>query len=251
MKTPVETTRAFATTAKRKVDTKFSNLVVLGIFAGIYSALGGIGAQVVQASISDGFGKVLSSFVFPVGSILINCCGGVLFTGNCLMVIGYQHHNITLKELVKYLLIVYFSNFLGCLLVVCCVRYSGLCIGTLAEIMISTAERKVALSPLEAVNRGILCSILVNLGSWISYASSSLSGKILGVFFPTMLFFLCGFEQCITNMYFIPIGMLLNREITMLGFLSNLLFVTIGNLIGGAVIVGIGYWSVYVKDAEF
>ena len=72
--------------------------------------------------------------------------------------------------------------------------------------------------------------------------------KVVGVFFPTMLFFLCGMEQCITNMYFIPVGMLLSEEVTLMGFVQNLIPVTIGNVIGGGLVVGMGYWNAFIRD---
>ena len=148
----------------------------------------------------------------------------------------------------RYLGIAYVANFIGCMLVVFLVYFSGVINDDLAQVMISCASGKVSLSIPEAVCRGILCSILVNLASWIAFSSDHLSGKILGLFFPTMLFYLCGFEQSITNMFFIPAGMLLDSNITVLGFLHNLIPVTIGNIIGGVLIVGVGYWSAFVKD---
>ena len=247
MKSPIETTKAFASGAKARVNSRLHSLIILGLFAGIYSGFGGLGAQVVQANVSGGIGKVLSSFVFPVGSILIICCGGFLFTGNCLMMIGYRNRNITLRELVRYLTIAYLSNFAGCLAVVLLVYLSGMAQGSLKEIMVQMAVNKISYRFSEALSKGILCAVLVNLGAWLSFAGDTMGEKVVGVFFPTMLFFLCGMEQCITNMYFIPMGMVLSEEVTLLGFVQNLIPVTIGNVIGGGLVVGLGYWNAFIR----
>ena len=104
----------------------------------------------------------------------------------------------------------------------------------------------MALDPVEAVIKAILCNILVCLAVWVAMGSSSLGGKAVAVFAPVMLFVLCGFEHSVANMYFIPTGLFLGAEGSVGSFLiNNLLPVTIGNIFGGAVIVGGGVWALY------
>ena len=237
MISPLETTRSFATNAKSRASSPLSTIVILGIFAGLYSAMGCLAAQITETISAN---HILASFIFPVGSILTTCCGGTLFTGNLLMAIGYCRKKINLKELCRYLSIAYLANFAGCLIFVFILSLCGYNDETLAFI-INVGHTKVSYSFLEALSRAVLCGILVNLGAWLSYAGESLVEKICGVFFPTMLFFLCGFEQCITNMYFIPMAMLLSKDISIMMFLHNLIPVTLGNIIGGALIVASGY----------
>lgn len=247
MKSSVETTKGFYENAYSRAETKTGVLLVLGIFAGVYSALGCFGAQIASAY---GANRIVSSVIFPVGSMLTTCCGGTLFTGNLLMLIGYKKNRITLKQLLRYLSLAYVSNFAGSLLLVVLICLSGYTDGAIREVMIATAENKLANSFVQSLCKGVLCGILVNLGAWLSYAGNSMQGKILGVFFPTMLFYLCGFEHCITNMYFIPMAMLLGCRISLGAFLYNLLAVTIGNVLGGGFFVALGYWYVFVKEAK-
>ncbi len=135
----------------------------------------------------------------------------------------------------------------------------------LAASMISTAAGKVSLSFGDAFLRGIACNFLVCIAVWISFAAKQVSSKIIGLFFPIMMFVLCGFEHSVANMYYIAAGIFakgnaayleaeLLPALTYLAltwgamFTKNLLPVTLGNIIGGAVLVGLAYWFVYLKD---
>ena len=118
--------------------------------------------------------------------------------------------------------------------------------GSLGDTMMSAASAKMALDPTEAVIKAILCNILVCLAVWVAMGSTSLGGKAVACFAPVMLFVLCGFEHSIANMYFIPTGLFLGAEGDIGAFLlNNLLPVTIGNILGGALIVGGGIWVLY------
>ncbi len=244
MISPIETTRSFSTNAKKRANSPFATVFILGIFAGLYSAMGCFGAQYAEVLTSS---HVIASFIFPIGSILTTCCGGTLFTGNLLLSIGFYQKKISLKELLRYLCIAYVANFAGCLIFVFIVSLCGLNDQTLSFI-IHTGNVKVSYTFIEALCRGILCGILINLGAWLSYAGESLVEKICGIFFPTMLFYLCGFEQCITNMYFIPMAMLVGKDISIMMFLHNLIPVTLGNIFGGALIVATGYSYCFLKN---
>lgn len=244
MISPIETTRSFSKNAKSRANSSLATIFILGIFAGLYSAMGCFAAQSAEVMSKS---HVIASIIFPVGSILTTCCGGTLFTGNLLLSIGYYRKKINLKELLRYLSLAYIANFAGCLIFVYILSLCAYNDETLSFI-ISVGNAKVTLSFIEALSRAILCGILVNLGAWLSYAGESLVEKIFGIFIPTMLFYLCGFEHCITNMYFIPMAMLAGKQISIMMFMHNLLPVTLGNIIGGALIVATGYSHCFLSD---
>lgn len=246
MKNPVTTTKAFCDTDKKRANTKTSIIIILGIMAGIYSTIGCYGAQVAQLYSHN---RLIASLVFPIGGILTTCCGGTLFTGNLLMSIGYKNGNISFRELLRYLFLAYIANFFGAIFLSVFVYLTGINNPELRDIIIDTAVNKVSLSPVSIFFRSILCGILVNLGAWLSYAGDDLNEKVLGVFFPNMLYYLCGFEHCIANIYFLAIAMFISRQITLPLFFYNIILSTIGNIIGGAFIVALGYWRVFVKES--
>ena len=231
-------------------------LLVSGIFSGAFIAFGGFGSQVLAASVQDpGLAKMLGALVFPVGLTLVCCVGTELFTGNSLLVLPLLEKNIRLKDVLRNWGLVYIGNFIGSLLVACLVVYSSLGSlfgGALAETMVSAAAAKTSLTFTAGLLRGILCNILVCLAVWLSFAAGELGGKITGLYLPTMLFVLCGFEHSVANMYFIPAGMMaasfhgIASAASFGSFLlGNLLPVTIGNLIGGAGFVAAGLYLLF------
>lgn len=244
MISPLETTRSFSSHAKQRANSSLTTIIILGIFAGLYSAMGCFAAQLAETMTDN---HVIGSFIFPTGSILTTCCGGTLFTGNLLLTIGFFKHKITIKELFRYLSIAYLANFIGSLIFVFIISLCSFK-GVIIDFIIKVGNTKTSYSFVEALSRAILCGILVNLGAWLSYAGESLVEKICGVFFPTMLFYLCGFEHCITNMYFIPLAMVYSKQITITMFLGNLIPVTLGNIIGGAFIIASGYCYSFLRD---
>lgn len=256
MKSSKEITVSYRTIAQNKCSMNTGKLLVSGIFSGAFIAFGAFGSQILGASVQDpGLAKLLGSLVFPVGLTLVCCVGTELFTGNALLVLPLLEKNVDLKGVLRNWALVYIGNFIGSLLVACLVVYSSLGSlfgGALAETMVSTAVAKTSLSVSAAILRGILCNILVCLAVWLSFAAGELSGKIIGLYLPTMLFVLCGFEHSVANMYFIPAGMMaasfhgIPSAASLGGFLlGNLVPVTIGNLIGGAGFVAAGLFLLF------
>ena len=154
-------------------------------------------------------------------------------------------------------IVVYLGNMVGSIFVACLLTYShsfNLLNNELAEMAVNTAVSKVSLTFTDAFLRGILCNILVCISVWISFAAEEAAGEIIGLFLPVMLFVISGYEHCVANMYFIPAGILVSKEYKIQGiglswyhfFVDNLLPVTLGNIVGGACIVGAGYYFVYL-----
>ena len=216
-------------------------MLLLGMFAGAFIALAGIGAVYGNLYV----GKLAGACIFPAGLAMVVVAGSELFTGNNLMFAALLDRKIGPLGLLKNWLLVFLGNLIGALFITVIAVASG-ALDPAADALVATAASKTSLTFAEAMFRGILCNFLVCIAVWMSFAANSVGGKIAAVFFPVMLFVLCGFEHSIANMFYIPAGMLMGAEVSITDFLlGNLLPVTLGNLIGGAVLVAGGYYCIY------
>lgn len=238
---------------------------VLGLLAGAFIALGAYGAATASHSIENvGIQKLVAGLVFPVGLMLVLICGAELFTGNTLLVVAFAEKKISFKQLIKNWTIVYFTNMLGALTVAFLIFNTGLLdtnSGLLGGYALKVASFKGGLSFTKALASGILCNFLVCLSVWGTYAAKDIAGKVLMAFFPVMVFVITGFEHSVANMYYFSIALFakLNpayaeaghitaeklAKIDAFHIINNLIPVTIGNIIGGGVFVGLAYWVVY------
>lgn len=254
-----------------KVTSPWFTVTVLGVLAGAYIGFGGLLSTSVtfdmQAKIGIGFTKIMAGSAFSLGLMLVVIAGAELFTGNNLMISSVLTREITFNDMLKRWGLVYLANFIGSLVLVLLFYFSGLWKtgdGALGVAAVNLAVKKVSLSFNEALFRGIGCNWLVCLAVWMALASRQTIGKIFAVFFPIMGFVAIGFEHCVANMYFIPTAIFLKTwanipaiqslpmdGLTWLNFLwKNLVPVTIGNIIGGGVFVGMSYWGAYLKNAS-
>ena len=258
MYSPAEIAKRYDKAGAKKTELSSSKMFVLAIFAGVFIALGAFGSQVAGASIeSASLSKFLSALVFPVGLLMVIMAGAELFTGNSLLIIPVLNKDAAFKGLLRNWVIVYIGNLVGSILIAALLTYShsyNLFDKKLAGLAVNTAASKVALSFSDAFLRGILCNILVCIAVWISFSAEDAAGKIIGLYLPIVLFVISGYEHCVANMYFIPAGILASHEygfatdgLTWKSFLvNNLLPVTLGNIVGGALIIGVGYFFVYL-----
>ena len=126
--------------------------------------------------------------------------------------------------------------------------------GAVGETMVQIARNKIALDPVSALARGVLCNVLVCLAVWLCMGARSVTDKILAIVFPITAFVACGFEHSVANMYFLPIGIALavgtSTPLSVVDAVGNLALVTIGNVLGGTVLVALVYWSVYLRNSE-
>ncbi|MFZ7101967.1 MAG: formate/nitrite transporter family protein [Peptococcaceae bacterium] len=260
---PAEIKAYCADVGVKKCHNKTMRLLVLGIFAGMFIALGAAGANMAIHSLPASLGgikKLIAGAIFPVGLMLVIIAGGELFTGNNLITVALLEKKVTLKEMLNNWVLVYLGNFIGSIFVAWMIYESGLfntSQGLLGELHINTALAKTGLTFSQAFIRGILCNILVALAVWMSFAATRIVDKIAAIWFPVMLFIVGGYEHCIANMYYIPAGiMAAGGEASGLGLtwsafvINNLVPVTLGNIVGGGLIVGALYWYVYC-DKEF
>jgi formate/nitrite transporter len=258
---------AAAGAAKARLDAV--SLFTLAVLAGAFIALGSQLATLVSVAPGLPFGvaRLLTGLAFSLGLILVVVAGAELFTGNTLIVIARLTGAVTTRDLLRNWALTYAGNFFGALATVALVALSGqwaLADGQVGAAALRLAHAKLSLDPFEAVARGILGNALVCLAVWLCFSARSTADKILCIVPPVTAFVAAGFEHSIANMYFVPLALLLRDDPSMLAatavgpevigalgwgrfLLGNLLPVTIGNVIGGAVMVGAIYWLVYLR----
>ncbi|MFP3154026.1 formate/nitrite transporter family protein [Lachnospiraceae bacterium ZAX-1] len=256
-----------------KVNLSMGKMVSLGILAGAFIAFGAQVSSVAAHSIDNvGIARYVMGLVFPIGLIMITMIGGELFTGNCLMIMSVLSKRITWGKFGKSMCIVYLANAVGAFVVAILIYSSGqlgYSSGGLGAYVIKTAYAKISLTPMQCFTSGILCNIMVCLAILMAQSTKSATGKIISIFFPICVFVISGFEHCVANMYYIPAGMLaatnqdyVNKAETLyhitkeqcasINFLStmkNLIPVTIGNVVGGAVCIGMLLYYIRIKKS--
>ncbi|CEN76943.1 formate/nitrite transporter family protein [Paraclostridium sordellii] len=246
--TPGEIIKVTIDTGIKKSNLPFKNCMLLGILAGLFIGLGGLGNILISQTLTDpGISKFAGACIFPIGLMLVVVCGAELFTGNNLMTLSILEKKITYKSLFKNWSVVYIGNFIGSILLVLAIFFSNTLSQSAIEKVVNIAQSKVELTFIEALIKGILCNIMVVLAVLFATAGKDIVSKVFACWFPIMLFVLCGFEHSIANMFFIPMGMILGAKITIVQLLFNLIVVTFGNIIGGAIIIPYIYHSCYVN----
>ena len=238
--------------AQAKANFSFLQLLLLAILAGAFIAFGALAYTLTVTGSTFGFGptRLLGGVAFSVGLILVIIAGAELFTGNALMVMAVVDKKITLLGLLRNWSIVYLGNFIGALSIALMVVLSGVIDSSSIEKTVAAiAQSKLNLTVTEAFFRGLLCNILVCLAVWMSLAARRVSGKVLVIIFPIAMFVMIGFEHSIANMYVLPVAMISGSiPIDIVGFCFNLLFVTLGNIVGGGVFVALIYWLIYRRE---
>ena len=257
MHSPLEIARNFVEIGIHKVKLSAWKMLILGFFFFFFIGFAGIASTTASATIaSASVARLVSACVFPAGMAMVLVAGSELFTGNNLIIISVLQKKATVAGMLKNWFFVFLGNFIGAGFVAVMVVYShvpDLYNGLLAQKVVAAAMSRINQSFSEAFMRGVLCNILVCIAVWAAFAAKRVSGKLLMSFWPVMLFVLCGFEHSIADIYFGIAGIAAAGEYGIaaagLNFgsflLKNLLPVTLGNIVGGAGIVGIGYWLVY------
>lgn len=270
--TPSEVIEGNINAGVGKANLPLGRMILLGIMAGAFIALGGATSSTAVHSISDvGLARTLAGAIFPVGLMMIVFVGGELFTGNCLITMAVMDKKATVMQMVRNLVVVYLSNLVGALIVDLLIFYSGnldYTNGLLGAYTIKVAVAKANIAPIKAITSGILCNILVCIAILMAGAAKDIAGKIWAIFFPIWAFVVGGFEHCVANMFYIPAGMLAATNpdyvakaeeaygitaaqcegLTVLQSLQNFIPVTIGNIIGGAVCVGMMCFLIHKKN---
>lgn len=257
--TPCEIAQKFCSTGIEKSNIQTKKLIILSIIGGIFIGLGGLLTIVVAGGMPEtyannpGLIKFISGALFPVGLIMVSVAGADLFTSDCaIMSISCVNKNTKFINLLKVLIISYLFNFIGTQFVAyfMTIKTGLLSSNPWSNYMLNYAYSKINQDFSVVLIKGIGANILVCLGTWMGYSAKDTSGKVLGIWFPVMLFVTLGYEHSIANMFFIPTAIYLGSDITWMDFfVKNLIPSTIGNVIGGA-LVGITYGYVYRNEAK-
>ncbi len=257
--------------AVSKSELSVLRMLLLGFMAGAFIAFGAEGSNMAASGLladaqTYGLGRALSGLIFATGLMMVIIGGGELFTGNNLMLCGVLDRKVTAAAMLKNWFFVYIGNFAGALFIAFLMNYTGLfsaSAGLLGVMTVKIGAGKTALTFGKAFVLGILCNWLVCLAVWMSFGAENTAGRVLVILFPIWLFVTSGFEHSIANMYYIPaaifakgqygqaaIDMGLSQQaldsLSWQGmFVSNLIPVTLGNIVGGAVFVGLIYYICY------
>ena len=247
-------------------------LMALGVLAGAFIGLGAMFATTVLAGADGvlpfGVARLLAGIVFCLGLILVILGGAELFTGNALIVMAWAAGKVRLRQMLRVWAIVYVGNFIGAVGTALLVFLSGQYLGgrgAVAEVTLSLALGKATLPFDQALFLGILCNVLVCLAVWLALGARTTTDKVLAILFPVSAFVVAGFEHSVANMYLIPLGLFVKAwgpaamwaqlgtepaayaALTWPAFFASLIPVTLGNIIGGSVLVGGVYWFIYLR----
>lgn len=268
---------AYVKASSNKIKNSTAAVFVKACFAGMFIGMGAAGSNVAAHNIGNvGVARLIAGTVFPVGLMMVILLGAELFTGDCLAIMAVSDKKISIMDYVRLLITVYLGNFVGGIVFTTLIvlsnqlNYSS---GLLGAYTINVAVNKVNLDFKVALASGILCNILVCAAVLMANCSKDITGKLMVCFFVIMLFVTSGFEHCVANMYYITAGLFAKMNpqyvsvaieqyhldqsrldsLNILNFLyKNLLPVTIGNIIGGAVLLGLPlyYLNSSKKDAK-
>ena len=273
--TPPQIVAANMNAAKGKTELPLLRMILLGIFAGMFIAGGASASSLAMHAISNvGLARLVAGAIFPVGLMMIVLVGGELFTGDCLMIMGCVHGKFSAAKMIKVLVVVYLSNFLGSVLFAELVNLSGqysYTNGLMGAFTIKVAMGKVNLSFGAAFASGILCNIFVCMAVLMAMAAKDIAGKVWAIFFPILAFIVSGYEHCVANMYYIPAGIFaasnetyVARAMEAYGYtaaqladlnwinfvVKNLVPVTLGNIVGGMLFVGLPLYLIHAQKLK-
>ena len=247
--TPSQTAQRLIEWSTAKSVLSGDRLIVLGLLAGVFIALGGAFFTAVMAELSLGHGpsRLLGGLAFSTGLLLVCMSGAELSTGNCMTVAAWASGQLTSLEIRHNLLVSYAANAVGALALVLLMAGSGLLQTGHGRVAVAIAEAKIVPSFEQAFFRGILCNALVCVAVWLILAGRTIPSKLAGLIFPISAFITLGFEHSIANFYLLPAGLMAGAAGTLGSAFANLIAVTLGNLVGG-IIVALAVWFAYLRD---
>ncbi len=258
---------------QKKVSTPYVKEFILAILAGAFIAFASEGSNMAAFNLfanpeTYGLGKALAGSIFGTGLMLVIVAGGEMFTGQTLILAAVLEGRVKLSQMLTNWTLVWIGNLVGSVFLAYMMVQSGLFNSgdnVLGAMTIKIAAYKTSLPFMSAFYLGIMCNWLVCLAVWMSFAAKDVTGKLLAIFFPIWLFITSGFEHCVANMYYIPAGILAKSNPKWVAaaadygvtpekldhlnwynfFVQNELPVTLGNIVGGGILVAGIYWYVY------
>jgi formate transporter len=266
---PQEMARKAEQVGETKAGMDILTTFALAVLAGAFIAMGAVFATTTLAGSSGmpyGVARLLGGLTFSLGLILVVVAGAELFTGNNLIVMAWASRRVSTVRLLRNWAIVYAGNFAGAI-ATAGLLYAGKQYefgkGAVGAQALSIAAAKTGLGWGQALALGALCNALVCLAVWLCYSARTTADKILAIVPPIAAFVASGFEHSVANMYFIPYGLFVKANSAFVGstaglpdlshltwgrfIADNLVPVTIGNIVGGGLMVGAIYWFVYLR----
>jgi len=261
--------------AYSKATKAFLSAFYLAITAGMFISLAFVFYITVTTGTQDmpwGISKLIGGLAFSMGLLLVVVVGGELFTSSTLTLIAKASNRITTARMLKNWAVVYFGNFIGATFLVVLIFLAGLYSadnGQWGLNALQVAQHKLHHTFTEAVALGMLCNIMVCLAIWMAFGARTITDKMFAVLLPVAMFVASGFEHSIANMFMVPTGIMIHHfapvvfwttighspsefaDITTMNFIvHNLIPVTIGNIIGGGVVVGLMHWMIYLRPSK-
>ncbi|MGI9512324.1 MAG: formate/nitrite transporter family protein [Anderseniella sp.] len=271
---PSDMAQACEAAGATKAGRDMLALIILGLLAGAFIALGANFMTVVVTGAGDlpwGVGRLLAGLVFSLGLILVIVGGAELFTGDSLMIVACASRRITLVALLRAWSLVYFGNIIGAVgtaALVFLAGQHGFSDGGVGKTALLVATTKASLATVPLFFLAVLCNVLVCLAVWMSFGARSITDKILVIVPPISAFVAAGFEHSIANLYFLPYALAIKAwagsefwnaigqdatayaGLTITSALHNIVVATVGNLVGGSLMVGAVYWFVYLRNRD-
>jgi len=258
---PAEIKEAVEKVGVKKTNLPFLASLMLAVIAGGSIGLGALYYTIIVSDpgLSFATARVMGGLAFSLGLIIVLVGGAELFTGNNLIVMAWASGNVSTREMLRNWVVVYFGNLIGSVglaILVLLSHHLDMNGGRVGLSILSTAAAKIQPDAVTLFFKGVLCNLLVCLAVWLAYAGRSVTDKVVALVFPVSAFIAAGFEHCVANMYFLPLAWLLTQTghvppgfdasvITVGGIIHNLVPVTLGNIVGGAGLVGAMYWTIY------
>jgi len=257
----------------KKALLGWRNTLALGFLAGSFIALGAVFSNTVMAGAAGhlpfGLTRLAGGTAFCLGLILVVVAGAELFTGNNLIVMAWANGRVTSRQLLRNWSLVYAGNLAGALgtaVLMFAAQHHTFGAGAVGLSLLDTAAAKCRLGPVQALALGMACNALVCLAVWLCYSARTTTDKVVSIIFPISAFVAAGFEHCVANMFLLPMGLFVKAgasgafwqavgrspaafvDLTWTnGLVRNLIPVTVGNMIGGSVMVGLVYWFIYLR----
>lgn len=268
---PPQMALACASAGAAKAGRDVVSLLVLGLLAGGFIALGAIFSTVVltgDGGLPWGVARLLAGLAFSLGLILVIVGGAELFTGDSLMIVACASQRISVHALLRAWALVYVGNIGGALGTAMLVFLAGqytFANGAVGSVALAVAEAKAALPTLQLFFLAVLCNVLVCLAVWMSFSARSVTDKVVVIVPPIAAFVAAGFEHSVANLYLLPYGLAIKAwgapefwaaigktaadypALTLSGTVHNVVVATVGNLLGGSLLVGVIYWFVYLR----
>jgi formate transporter len=258
---PAEIKEAVEKVGVKKTNLPFLASLMLAVIAGGGIGLGALYYTVIVSDpgLSFAMARVMGGLAFSLGLVIVLVGGAELFTGNNLIVMAWASGHVSTREMLRNWVVVYFGNLIGAVGLVVLVFLShhlDMNGGRVGLSILNTAVAKIQPDAVTLFFKGVLCNLLVCLAVWLAYAGRSVTDKVVALIFPVSAFIAAGFDHCVANMYFLPLAWLMTQTghvppdfdasaITMGGIIHNLVPVTLGNIVGGAGLVGAMYWTIY------